>query len=159
MDIIGSHNEIYSENNIKDLSHEALDSNHLNIFDVIGPQALEDAKVEEQRAETSQIFKQHTEGASSIKDDEIEYQSALEYNRMDPLKVENKHIQKALEEGVFRHNAKSILETKRKEEDDSALADAVKLYHLDMRRKGEAYELNNRVSREREDQAKALKAQ
>jgi hypothetical protein len=61
----------------------------------------------------------------------------MEYNRKDPLMLEKRHIEQAIEEGVFRHNAKSILEIKKKEEDESALADAVKLYHLEMRRKTE----------------------
>lgn len=40
-----------------------------------------------------------------------------------------KDIGKAIDEGLFRHNEKSIMESKKKKEDESALADAVKLYY------------------------------
>lgn len=63
--------------------------------------------------------------------DDAEYQSALVFPK-DSVKVQSKDIAKALNDGLFRENAKSILEKQRIKEDESALADAVKLYYRTM---------------------------
>lgn len=48
--------------------------------------------------------------------DDAEYQSVLVYNK-DTLRVDNRNIEKAIDQGLFRHNAKSIIENRKKQED------------------------------------------
>lgn len=93
------------------MSHETINEHHANnIFELKAKQKEQEiVREEEKRAESAHPIRHGIEI-----EDNIEYQSALEFDRMDPVKVDKKMIGKAIQEGVFRHNAHSFMEIKKK---------------------------------------------